>query len=52
MMFLIGIEDEFKGVVNFLDMKVYIWDDLGFFENYEVVDILVDMVDKVNEYCE
>merc|ERR1712137_713237 len=45
----IGIEDEFKGVVNLLDMKAYIWDDSGLPENYEVVDIPADMVDKADD---
>ena len=48
----IGIEDEFTGVVNLLDMKAYILDDSGLPENYEVVDIPADMVDKANEYRE
>ena len=48
----IGIEDEFTGVVNLLDMKAYIWDDSGLPENYEVVDIPEDMVEKANEYRE
>ncbi|GFD71204.1 elongation factor G [Alteromonas marina] len=48
----IGIEDEFTGVVNLLDMKAYIWDDSGLPENYEVVDIPADMVDKAQEYRE
>ncbi|CAB9493447.1 elongation factor G [Alteromonas macleodii] len=48
----IGIEDDFKGVVNLLDMKAYIWDDSGLPENYEVVDIPEDMVEKANEYRE
>ena len=48
----IGIEDQFKGVVNLLDMKAYVWDDSGLPENYEVVDIPADMVDKANEYRE
>ncbi|MCB4436363.1 elongation factor G [Alteromonas sp. McT4-15] len=48
----IGIEDDFKGVVNLLDMKAYIWDDSGLPENYEVVDIPADMVEKANEYRE
>ena len=43
---------EFKGVVNLLDMKAYIWDDTGLPENYEVVDIPEDMVEKANEYRE
>ena len=48
----IGIEDEFKGVVNLLDMKAYIWDDSGLPENYEIVDIPEDMVEKAQEYRE
>ncbi|WP_334039407.1 elongation factor G [Alteromonas macleodii] len=48
----IGIEDEFTGVVNLLDMKAYIWDDSGLPENYEIVDIPADMVEKANEYRE
>jgi len=48
----IGIEDDFKGVVNLLDMKAYIWDDSGQPENYEVTDIPADMVDKANEWRE
>jgi elongation factor G len=48
----IGIEDDFKGVVNLLDMKAYIWDDSGLPENYEVVDIPEDMLEKAQEYRE
>ena len=48
----IGIEDDFKGVVNLMDMKAYIWDESGQPENYEVTDIPADMVDKANEWRE
>ncbi len=48
----IGIEDDFVGVVNLMDMKAYVWDDSGQPENYEVKDIPADMVDKANEYRE
>lgn len=48
----IGIEDEFKGVVDVLSQKAYIWDDSGLPENYEIVDIPADMVDKAAEYRE
>ncbi|MBD3670801.1 MAG: elongation factor G [Gammaproteobacteria bacterium] len=48
----IGIEDEFKGVVNLMDMKAYIWDDTGLPENYEVTDIPADMVDQAKEWRE
>ncbi|ODS24474.1 translation elongation factor G [Candidatus Endobugula sertula] len=48
----IGIEDDFKGVVDILSQKAYIWDDSGLPENYEVTDIPGDMVEKVAEYRE
>ncbi|WP_440903660.1 elongation factor G [Catenovulum sp. SX2] len=48
----IGIEDDFKGVVDVLSQKAYIWDDSGLPENYEVVDIPEDMVEKAAEYRE
>ncbi|WP_317931359.1 elongation factor G [Halioxenophilus sp. WMMB6] len=48
----IGIEDDFKGVVDLLSQKAYIWDDSGLPENYEVVDIPEDMVEKAAEYRE
>jgi len=48
----IGIEDDFKGVVDVLSQKAYIWDDTGLPENYEVTDIPEDMVEKAAEYRE
>ena len=48
----IGIEDEFKGVVDVLTKKAYVWDDSGLPENYEIVDIPADMVDDVEMYHE
>jgi elongation factor G len=48
----IGIEDDFKGVVDLMSMKAYIWDDSGLPENFTVEDIPADMVDKANEYRE
>ncbi|MEI5639938.1 MULTISPECIES: elongation factor G [unclassified Pseudoalteromonas] len=48
----IGIEDEFKGVVNIIEKKAYIWDDTGLPENYEITDVPADMVDDVEEYYE
>ena len=48
----IGIEDDFTGVVDLLTQKAYIWDDSGQPENYEVVDIPEDMVEKAAEYRE
>jgi len=48
----IGIEDEFKGVVDLLSEKAYVWDDTGLPENFEVIDIPEDMKEKVAEYRE
>ncbi len=48
----IGREDEFKGVVNLLENKAYIWDESGQPENYDVVDVPADMADQVAEYRE
>ena len=48
----IGIEDEFKGVVDILSQKAYIWDDSGDPTMFEVTDIPADLVDKAAEYRE
>ena len=48
----IGREDTFKGVVDILTKKAYIWDDSGLPENYEVTDVPADMVDDVEMYHE
>ncbi|OEF25861.1 elongation factor G [Vibrio rumoiensis] len=48
----IGIEDDFKGVVDVLTRKAYIWDETGLPENYTVEDVPADMVDDVEQYRE
>ncbi len=48
----IGREDDFKGVVDVLHQKAYIWDDSGDPEKYEVTDIPADLVDQAAEYRE
>ena len=48
----IGIEDDFKGVVDVLTQKAYVWDDSGQPENFTVEDIPADLVDKAAEYRE
>jgi elongation factor G len=48
----IGIEDDFKGVVDVLTQKAYIWDDTGLPENFSIEDIPADLVDKAAEYRE
>ncbi|AFV00848.1 elongation factor G [Simiduia agarivorans] len=46
----IGTEDDFKGVVDVLTKKAYIWDDSGLPENYSVEDVPADMADDVEMY--
>ncbi len=46
----IGTESEFKGVVDLLTRKAWIWDDSGLPENYEITDVPADMVDDVEAY--
>ena len=45
----IGAEDQFKGIIDLLEMKSYIYtNDLG--TDIQVGDVPADMVDKANEY--
>ena len=46
----IGREDTFKGVVDVVTKKAYIWDDSGQPENFTVTDVPEDMVDDVELY--
>ncbi len=46
----IGIESNFKGVVDLLTRKAWVWDDSGDPMNYKIEEIPADMVDKVEEY--
>ncbi len=46
----IGAEHEFKGVVDLLERKAYIWDDTGRPENYVVEDVPADMKELVEKY--
>eukprot|EP00493_Phyllostaurus_siculus_P021215 UN21541 len=48
----IGIEDEFVGVVDVLNKQAYVWDETGLPENYSIVDVPADMVEKTDEYHE
>ena len=48
----IGIEDDFKGIVDVLTQKAWIWDDSGLPENYQITDIPEDMVEQAAEYRE
>ncbi|MGB1556185.1 MAG: elongation factor G, partial [Oceanococcaceae bacterium] len=48
----IGEEDEFKGVVDLLTMKAWVWDASGDPLAYEIVDIPADMEAKAKEWRE
>jgi len=48
----IGIEDDFKGVVDLITRKAWVWDESGDPENYEIVDPPEDMAAKIEEYRE
>jgi elongation factor G len=48
----IGIEDEFKGVVDLLSRKAYIWDDSGDPAAYTIEEPPADMADKIEEWRE
>ena len=48
----IGVEEDFKGLVDLLTRTAYVWDDSGEPENFDIVDIPADMIDQVEEYRE
>jgi elongation factor G len=48
----IGIEENFKGVVDVLTRKAWIWDDSGDPMKYVIEEVPEDMVDLVEEYRE
>ena len=48
----IGIEDDFKGVVDLLTMKAWLWDDSGDPTKYVVEDVPEDLKAKAEEYRE
>ena len=46
----IGAENEFRGVVDLIEMKAYVWDDADKGISFETVDIPEDLADKAKEY--
>ena len=49
----IGAEDNFKGVVDLVEMKAYVWEDeAAMGSKYEVVEIPSDLQEKAEEYRE
>lgn len=48
----IGAEDNFKGVVDLVENKAYIWSEEDMGMTFEEIDIPADMQDEVTEYRE
>ncbi len=48
----IGIEDNYKGVVDLLERKAWIWSDSNDPMSYEITDVPDDMADQVEEWRE
>jgi elongation factor G len=48
----IGAEDNFRGIVDLVQMKAIVWDDESMGANYTVEDIPADLVEKAEEYRE
>ena len=48
----IGAEDEFKGVIDLVTMKAYLWNDESMGADYTVEDIPADLQDQADEYRE
>ncbi|HSC87699.1 MAG TPA: elongation factor G [Polyangiaceae bacterium] len=46
----IGIENDFKGIVDLLEQKAYVWDDSGKPENFTVGEIPEDMKELAAKY--
>jgi len=48
----VGIEDDFVGIIDLMEMKAWIWDETGDPLNYEIVDIPAEYQAKAEEYRE
>src|SRR5205809_578768 len=48
----IGAEDQFKGIVDLVEMKAIVWLDETLGAEYNIVDIPADLLDKAKEYRE
>lgn len=48
----IGVEENFKGVVDLIQMKAIVWNDESMGAKYDVEEIPADLVEKANEYRE
>jgi len=49
----IGAEDNFKGVVDLIAMKAYVWEDeAAMGSNYNITDVPAELLEKAKEYRE
>ena len=48
----IGAEENFKGVVDLVQMKAIVWNDESMGAKYDIEDIPAELVEKANEYRE
>jgi len=48
----VGAEDQFKGVIDLVEMKAMLWRDETLGAEYDVVEIPEDLVEKAREYRE
>ncbi|WP_413943181.1 elongation factor G [Bdellovibrio sp. HCB-162] len=46
----IGMEDTFRGVVDLLENRAYMWDQSGMGDHFEVTDVPNDMKEEVNRF--
>ncbi|XGC80095.1 elongation factor G [Bdellovibrio bacteriovorus] len=46
----IGMEDTFRGVVDLLENRAYLWDQSGMGDHFEVADVPNDMKEEVNRF--
>ncbi|MCX7927218.1 MAG: elongation factor G [Candidatus Omnitrophica bacterium] len=46
----IGCEDNFKGVVDLIDMKAYIWDEATYGKEIHQTDIPADLIEKAKQF--
>jgi elongation factor G len=46
----IGVEDTFRGVVDLLENRAYIWTTSGLGDNFEITDVPNDMKEDINRF--
>src|SRR5690554_5372364 len=48
----IGAENDFKGIIDLIEMKAWIWDDQDAANKWDITEIPADLKDKADEYRE